>query len=38
MSVEMAIGDVMTILPLSIAPKEKISVAQQLNASFVLRK
>ena len=30
MSVEMAIGDVMTILPLSIDPKEKISTAQQI--------
>lgn len=30
MSVEIAIGDVMTISPLSIGPKEKISVAQQM--------
>ena len=37
MSVEIAIGDVMTILPLSIAPKEKVSVAQQLMADNNIR-
>ena len=37
MSVEMAIGDVMTILPLSIGPKEKISTAQQIMSDNNIR-
>ena len=37
MSVEMAIGDVMTISPLSIGPKEKISAAQQMMSDNNIR-